>query len=57
MLNEIRQRPIPYDFTYIQNLKNKMNEQNRNTIIDTEKKQVVVREDGGRGMRKIGEER
>ena len=57
MLNEIRQRPIPYDFTYILNLKNKMNEQNRNTIIDTEKKQVVVREDGGRGMRKIGEER
>ena len=39
-----RERPIPYDFTYVWNLKNKINEkQNRNKLIDTEKEFMVTR--------------
>ena len=36
-----RERQIPYDFTYMRNLKNKINEQikqSRNRLIDTENK-------------------
>ena len=41
-----RERQIPYDITYMWNLKNKTNEQtllNRNRIKDTENKLVVAR--------------
>ena len=41
-----QERQIPYDFTYMWNLKNKTNDQtyqNRNRLIDTENKLVVAR--------------
>ena len=44
------ERQIPYDFTYMQNLKNKINEQNINKLIDTENKLMVARWEGGWGM-------
>ena len=53
-----RERQIPYDFTYMRNLKNKINEQikqSRNRLIDTENKQVVDRRERSGGMGKIGE--
>ena len=31
-----RERQMPYDFTYMWNLKNNINKQNRNILIDTE---------------------
>ena len=60
MLSEMsgRERQIMYDFTYVWNLKNKTNAQtkeNCNRIVDTENKQVVVKEKGGMGRREIGE--
>ena len=42
----------------MKNLKHKTNEQtqqNRNRVIDTEKKQVVARGEGSGGAREIGE--
>ena len=43
------ERQIPYDFTYMWNLneKNKLNKQNRNTLIDTETKLMVASWEGG----------
>ena len=38
-----RERQIPYDFTYMWNPKSEINKQNRNNLIDTEKKLMVVR--------------
>ena len=59
----VRERQIPYDFTYMWNLKNKkqqqqqmeQTEQNGNGHIDTENKQVVPRGFGGGGMSEIDE--
>ena len=51
MLSEISQRPIPYHFTYMWNLKNKTDKQKpRNRLVNTGNKT------GGcqRGMDKIG---
>ena len=44
-----RGRQIPYYFTYVWNLKNKIYKQNRNRLIDKQNRLTVVRGDGGRG--------
>ena len=46
---EVRERQIPYDFSYMWSLNNRLNKQNRNKLTDTENKLVVVRweESGG----------
>ena len=49
MLSEIRGWQMPYDFTYMQNLENKINKQNRNRLIYTENRLMVVRREGGLG--------
>ena len=52
-----RKKQIPYDFTYMWNLKNKTNEQTkqkRNRLIDTENKLVVARGEEGGEMNEIG---
>ena len=49
MLSEINQTEkdkIPYDLIYMWNLKNEINKQNRNRVIDTENKLLVARWDG-----------
>ena len=38
-----RERQMPHDFTYMWNLKNKINNKNRNKLIDTEKKLMIAR--------------
>ena len=48
----IREKQVPYDFTYMGNLKNKTNKQNRHELIDPEKKQMVAR---GKGVGVWGE--
>ena len=55
-LNEINQRKILYDFTYMCNLKNNMNTQNKTeTQSDTKNKLEVVRgEEGGINEIEIG---
>ena len=47
-----RESQILHDFTYTRNLKSK---QNRNGLVDTESKLVVVREAGDRGTDKTSE--
>ena len=43
-----RERKIPYDFTYMWNLKNKiMNKQNGNRLIDAGNKLMVAKTRGG----------
>ena len=37
---------MPYDFTYMWNLKSKINKQNRKNLIDTENKLMVARREG-----------
>ena len=50
-----RERQIPYDFTYMWNLKNRTNEQTKqNRLIDKENKLVVARGRGG-VMGEVGE--
>ena len=49
-----RERQIPYDFTCMWNLKNKINE--RNKLIDTENISMVAKWEGGGGMREMGRE-
>ena len=51
MLSEIghRERQIPYDFTYIWNLKNKINKQNRNRLKNREQADGCQRGMGFRG--------
>ena len=46
-----RERQIPYDFTYMWDLKNKINKQDRNKLIDTENRLTAPRADriGGLG--------
>ena len=49
------ERQIPYDFTYMWNLKHKTNEhtkQNWNRLIDTENKLVITRSEGSVGWAK-----
>lgn len=55
-LNEINQRKILYDFTYMCNLKNNMNTQNKTeTYSDTKNKLEVARgEEGGINEIEIG---
>ena len=58
MLSEIGQRQILYNLTNMWNLKAKQinkKEQNKNRLIDSEKKLVVDRGEGCGGMGKIGE--
>ena len=52
-----RERQIPYNLTYMWNLKNKTNKtkQNENRLIDTENKQVVIRKEGNGRLGKIDE--
>ena len=47
----VTEKQIPYDFTYTWNLKNNINGQNKNRLIDTENKLMVAkgREVGGLG--------
>ena len=45
-----RERQIPYDFTYAWNLKNKINKQNRNRLIDAENKLRVAWWEEVRGL-------
>ena len=47
MLSEISQRQTPYDFTYMWSLKNKINGQSRNKLIDTENKSMAARWERG----------
>ena len=50
MLCEItsdRERQILYDFTHIWNLKDKINKQSKNRLIDTKNKLMVARWVGG----------
>ena len=50
----VTERQLPYDFTYMWNLK--INEQHRNRLIDRENKLVVARREGVVvGGDKIGE--
>ena len=42
-----RKRQIPYDFTDIQNLKNKINKHKRNKLIDNENKLMIARWEAG----------
>ena len=51
------ERQIPYDFTYIWNLKNKLTKYSRNRHITTENKLVVARGEVGRGMGERDEKR
>ena len=44
-----------YDFTYMWNLENKWIHQSRNSVIDSENKQVVPRGEGYGGRREIEE--
>ena len=37
---------MPYDFIYMWNLKNQINKQNRNRLIDTENRLTAVRGEG-----------
>lgn len=48
MLSEMsdRKNHTSHDFTYIGNLKNKPTKQNRNRLIDAEKKPVIARGEG-----------
>ena len=51
-LNEISQteRQMPHDFTYMWNIKNQINKQQRNRLIDAENKLMVARgEESWRG--------
>ena len=50
--NSVRERQIPYDFTYMCNLKNSINEQNKNKLLDTEHRLTVARRSGGGTLRK-----
>ena len=47
-LNEMSdsEKQIPYDFTYMWNLKSKINKYNRNSLIDTENKLMIVSSEG-----------
>ena len=56
MLNEISQRQIPYDFTYMWDLKQNKTEQSGNSLINTESIQEVARNErvGGRQNRLRG---
>ena len=56
MLSEISQTDrIPYDFTYMWNLKSKINEQNRSTLVDSEIRLAVARGKGVVGLGEKGE--
>ena len=48
MLSEVREKQIPYGFTFMWNLKNETNEQTTksNKLVDTKNKLVVVRREG-----------
>ena len=48
MLSEISQseRQLPYDFTYMWNLMNKINKQNRNRLTDIENRLIAVKGEG-----------
>ena len=41
-LEGIRERQISYDFTYVWNMKNKINKHDRNKLIDTENKSMAA---------------
>ena len=47
-LSEIRERQIPYDFTYMWNLKNKINTQTKQKQTHRQRKQVNGCQRGGR---------
>ena len=49
-----RKRQIPYDFTYMWNLKYKINKWDGNRLIDTENKLMVARREGVGGMGEKG---
>ena len=44
-----------YDFTYVWNLKSKINEKNKNRLIDTENRLTALRGEGGWELGEIGE--
>lgn len=54
-MSEKRERQLLYDSTNMQNLKNKTNKrtQNRNTVIDTQNKQVVTKREDSRGWKEV----
>ena len=48
ILSEVSgERQVPYNFTYMWSLKNNINKQNRNRLIDTEDRLMVARREGG----------
>ena len=51
----VRERRIPYDFTYMRNLKKTINKQNGNRLIDTEDGLMAARWDGVGGLGVKGE--
>ena len=51
----VRERRIPYDFTYMRNLKKNINKQNGNGLIDTENGLMAARWDGVGGLGVKGE--
>ena len=57
MLSEMpgREKQIPYNFTYMQNLKNKKKEQTKNRLLNTKNKLVVARREwvGGKWVKQI----
>ena len=46
----VRERQIPYNFTYMWNVKNDINKQNRNRLIDTENRLMVSEGNGVGGL-------
>ena len=50
----VRERKTPYDFTYLWNLKNNINKQNRSRLIATENRLTVFR---GEGVGQLWEKR
>ena len=57
ILSEVSgERQVPYNFTYMWSLKNNINKQNRNRLIDTEDRLMVARREGGQGLGKKGDD-
>ena len=56
----VRRRQMPYDFTHMWNLRNKMNkgkwDKPENRLLNIENKLLVIRGEVGEGMSEIGEE-
>ena len=51
-----KEKQIPYDLTYMWNLKTKQNKTKKQTrLVDTENKSLVAKEEEGKGLAKISE--